>query len=501
MTQYIFVTGGVVSGIGKGIVAASLGRLFKSRGYDVSILKLDPYLNVDPGTLSPYQHGEVFVTDDGAETDLDLGHYERFTDTPMRRINNVTTGAIYQLVINKERLGDYDGKTVQVVPHITDEIQRRIRMIEADVVIVEVGGTVGDIESVPFLEAIRQFGKTDAVFIHLTLIPCLSATGEPKTKPTQHSVKELMSAGIKPDILVCRSEKALTDGIKDKISTLCDVDMVIISPDVESIYDVPEILEKEGLATKIEHILGLMPVAPKLENWIKRKAIGVKPTIAIVGKYVDLPDAYISVVEALGDVDIDWVDSDKNFFLSKYDGVVVPGGFGSRGIEGMIYAAMYCRENKVPYLGLCLGMQVSVIEYGRNVLGLTGANSIEFDVDTTHPVIDMLPEHRDILRGGTLRLGLYPCRFKQGSKVQNIYGESIVYERHRHRYEFNNIYRKQYESIVAGTSPDGRLVEVIELPDHPFFIGVQYHPEFLSRPNRPHPLFEEFIKQCRIWKH
>ena len=526
MAKYVFVTGGVVSSIGKGIVGASLGRLLKSRGYSLSILKLDPYINVDPGTMSPFQHGEVFVTDDGAETDLDLGHYERFTDTSMSRLNSVTTGSIYQAVINKERRGDYQGGTVQVIPHITNEIKERIHRVAdhtgSDIVITEIGGTVGDIESLPFMEAIRQFrkdvGKNNVVYMHVTLIPWIPAAGEMKTKPTQHSVKELRSIGIQPDILVCRSDRALQPGIKEKISEFCDVpvESVITSRDASSIYEVPLILEQEGLAQQTLELLQLETRQPDLTEWEnlvhQMKAPKNKLEVAIVGKYIQLSDAYLSVVEALGhaaiacdgELVIRWINAEDiaingaEKYLQGVAGIIVPGGFGIRGVDGKVLTIQYAREQKIPFLGLCLGMQCSVIEWARNIAHLEHANSSEFDPETTHPVINLLPEQRDVVDlGGTMRLGLYPCRLKPNTVAYSLYQEEVVYERHRHRYEFNNTYRNQFLATgyeVSGTSPDERLVEIIELKDHPFFLATQFHPEFRSRPNSPHPLFLGFIK-------
>ncbi|QFZ93240.2 CTP synthase [Synechococcus elongatus] len=526
MTKFIFVTGGVVSSIGKGIVAASLGRLLKSRGYSVSILKLDPYINVDPGTMSPYQHGEVFVTADGAETDLDLGHYERFTDTPMSRLNSVTTGSIYQAVINKERRGDYNGGTVQVIPHVTAEIRDRIHRVaqdtHPDVVITEIGGTVGDIESLPFLEAIRQFrkdvGRRDIAYIHVTLVPWIPSAGEMKTKPTQHSVKELRSIGIQPDILVCRCDRPLQAGMKDKLSEFCNVlpEAVITSQDASSIYEVPLMLEREGLAEQVLDILQLEQRQPDLTQWqhwvhqLQNPSRQVE--IAIVGKYVRLNDAYLSVSESLrhaaasadADLRLRWVDAedlengDPAAYLSGVDGIVVPGGFGARGVDGKVAAIQFARDRQIPFLGLCLGMQAAVIDWARNVAGLAGANSAEFNQETPHPVIALLPEQQDVVDlGGTMRLGLYPCKLQTGSLAQRLYGEDIIYERHRHRYEFNNAYRSLFLESgyrVSGTSPDSRLVEIVERPDHPFFIACQFHPEFASRPNHPHPLFQGLIE-------
>lgn len=521
MTKFIFVTGGVVSSIGKGIVAASLGRLLKSRDYSVSILKLDPYINVDPGTMSPFQHGEVFVTEDGAETDLDLGHYERFTDTSMSRLNSVTTGSIYQAVINKERRGDYEGGTVQVIPHVTTEIKERIHRVARnttpDVVIIEIGGTVGDIESLPFLEAIRQFrkdvGRNNALFMHVTLLPWIPAAGEMKTKPTQHSVKELRSIGIQPDILVCRCDRPLQPGIKEKVSGFCDVpvEAVITAQDASSIYEVPLIVEREGLAHQVLDLLQLDQREPNLslwESWVNRlKEPRPKLTVALVGKYVQLNDAYLSVVESLGhaavdqhcDIELRWVNAEDveaqgaSRFLSDVAAVVVPGGFGTRGVVGKVKAIQYAREQNIPFLGLCLGMQCAVLDWALNVANLEGANSAEFDELTPHPVIHLLPEQQDVVdRGGTMRLGLYPCRLSPDSLAADLYQAEVVYERHRHRYEFNNAYRTLFLETpynISGTSPDGRLVEMIEHTQHPFFLACQFHPEFLSRPNAPHPLF------------
>jgi CTP synthase len=527
MTKFVFVTGGVVSSIGKGIVAASLGRLLKSRDYSVSILKLDPYINVDPGTMSPFQHGEVFVTEDGAETDLDLGHYERFTDTSMSRLNSVTTGSIYQAVINKERRGDYNGGTVQVIPHITNEIKERILRVakntNPDVVITEIGGTVGDIESLPFLEAIRQFrkevGRQNVLYLHVTLVPWIPAAGEMKTKPTQHSVKELRSIGIQPDILVCRCERPLPPGLKEKMSEFCDVPAkcVVTSQDARSIYEVPLNLEKEGLAIQTIDLLNLEQRQPNLEQWHTLVERLYQPTqqldIAIVGKYVRLSDAYLSVVEALrhaaiatgSALNLHWINSEEleesgapARLLQNIDGIVVPGGFGIRGVDGKIGAIKYAREHKIPFLGLCLGMQCSVIEWARNVAHLESAHSAEFVPDAKNPVINLLPEQQDVVDlGGTMRLGLYPCRLTPNTLTLKLYQEEVIYERHRHRYEFNNAYRTLFlESgyMISGTSPDGRLVEIIELPGHPFFIATQFHPEFQSRPSSPHPLFRGFVQ-------
>ena len=526
MTKFVFVTGGVVSSIGKGIVAASLGRLLKSRDYSVSILKLDPYINVDPGTMSPFQHGEVFVTEDGAETDLDLGHYERFTDTSMSRLNSVTTGSIYQAVLNKERRGDYQGGTVQVIPHITQEIRDRVHRVaqdtNPDVVIVEIGGTVGDIESLPFLEAIRQFrkdvGRNDVLYMHVTLLPWIKAAGEMKTKPTQHSVKELRSIGIQPDILVCRSEHPLKPGIKRKLSEFCDVpeECVITCIDAGSIYEVPLILEEEGLANQALSILQMEQRTPELTQWktLVERLYQSKRTIEIasVGKYVQLNDAYLSVIEALkhaaiasnAALEIHWVNAEdletkeSSTYLGKVDGIIVPGGFGIRGVAGKVQAIQYARTHSIPFLGLCLGMQCSVIEWAQNVATLQRATSAEFDETTPNPVINLLPEQQDVVDlGGTMRLGLYACRLTDGSIAARLYGKEVIYERHRHRYEFNNAYRTLFLEtgyLISGTSPDNRLVEIIELPEHPFFLATQFHPEFQSRPNQPHPLFDGFMK-------
>jgi CTP synthase len=526
MTKFIFVTGGVVSSIGKGIVAASLGRLLKSRDYSVSILKLDPYINVDPGTMSPFQHGEVFVTQDGAETDLDLGHYERFTDTSMSRLNSVTTGLIYQSVINKERRGDYNGGTVQVIPHITNEIKDRILRVAKETnpsaVITEIGGTVGDIESLPFLEAIRQLrkevGRQNVLYMHVTLLPWIASAGEMKTKPTQHSVKELRSIGIQPDILVCRCDRTIPVGLKQKLSEFCDVpvECVITCQDASSIYEVPLILEREGLAQQTLDLLQMEQRQPNLTQWeiMVERMYSPKYSveIAIVGKYVRLSDAYLSVVESLrhaaiathGDLRLRWVNSEAlenepaENYLAGVDGIIVPGGFGSRGIDGKIAAIKYARDRQIPFLGLCLGMQCSVIEWARNVEGLMDANSAEFDPYTNDPVINLLPEQQDVVDlGGTMRLGLYPCRIQPGTRAFELYQEEVIYERHRHRYEFNNLYRNALLDsgyVVSGTSPDGRLVEIVEYPKHPFFIACQFHPEFQSRPSNPHPLFKGFME-------
>lgn len=526
MTKFVFVTGGVVSSIGKGIVAASLGRLLKSRHYSVSILKLDPYINVDPGTMSPFQHGEVFVTEDGAETDLDLGHYERFTDTSMSRLNSVTTGSIYQAVLNKERRGDYQGGTVQVIPHITNEIKERILRVahntNPDVVITEIGGTVGDIESLPFLEAIRQFrkdvGRQNVIYMHVTLLPWIPSAGEMKTKPTQHSVKELRSIGIQPDILVCRSDRPLPAGLKDKISNFCDVpvECVITSQDAGSIYEVPLMLEREGLANQTIDLLQMEQRCPDLSQWqtlVDRLYSPIQQVeIAIVGKYVQLGDAYLSVIEALrhaaiavgSSLNLRWVnsediqDQEAESLLAGVSGIIVPGGFGIRGVDGKIAAITYARLHQIPFLGLCLGMQCAVLEWARHVAHLEQAHSSEFNPETPHPVINLLPEQQDVVDlGGTMRLGLYPCRLAANTLAFQLYQEEVIYERHRHRYEFNNAYRQLFlESgyVISGTSPDGRLVEIIEYPNHPFFIASQFHPEFQSRPSHPHPLFKGFME-------
>ena len=525
-TKYIFVTGGVVSGIGKGITAASLGRLLKARGLRVAMQKFDPYINVDPGTMSPYQHGEVFVTDDGAETDLDLGHYERFVDENLSAGSNVTTGKIYWSVLNKERKGDFLGGTVQVIPHITNEIKDRIfrvaRSDAPDVVITEIGGTVGDIESLPFMEAIRQVsadvGRQHVLYIHVTLVPFLGKSGELKTKPTQHSVKELLSIGIQPDVIVLRTEHALSDEIKQKIGLFCNVttDCVIQNLDADSLYAVPLMLETEGLAKVVCRKLDLVCTPPDLTDWtgmVERvRALNRRVRIALVGKYVALRDAYLSVAEALrhggiangAEVDIQWISSEDITsdnaaeLLSQADGILVPGGFGDRGIEGKIEAVKVAREKGIPFFGICLGMQMAVIEFARHVASLAGANSTEFNPESLYPVIDLMPEQRDIEEmGGTMRLGLYPCKLEEGTVSRGVYGRELVYERHRHRYEFNNRYRDQLTALglrLVGLSPSERLVEIVELPTHPWFVGVQFHPEFKSRPNRPHPLFADFIR-------
>lgn len=531
--KYVFVTGGVVSGLGKGITAASLGRLLKARGFKVTMQKFDPYINIDPGTMNPIQHGEVFVTDDGAETDLDLGHYERFIDESLNKNSNVTTGKVYWSVLQKERRGDFGGGTVQVIPHITNEIKSRFyrdfTTKDTQIAIIEVGGTVGDIESQPFLEAIRQFqhevGRENAILIHVTLIPYLNASGEMKTKPTQASVKELQGMGIQPDIIVCRSELPLEDGIKDKIALFCNVpnNHVLQNLDVEYLYEAPLAMEKENLAQVACESLHLECPTPDLSDWTDMVDALRNPTkdvdIALVGKYISLHDAYISVVEALkhggiaerATVNIKWVDSelltDENAdeYLGDVQGIIVPGGFGDRGVEGMITAAKYARENKVPYLGLCLGMQVAIIEYARHVCGYRDAHSIELNPNTTHPVIALMPDQNDVEDiGGTLRLGSYPCELDQTSKAFEVYGEATIHERHRHRYEVNNDYRNaliENGMKLSGISPDGRIVEMIEIPEHPWFLATQAHPELKSRPNRPHPLFKGFVEaSCKYTK-
>ena len=529
-TKYIFVTGGVVSSLGKGITAASLGRLLKSRGYRVTIQKFDPYINIDPGTMSPYQHGEVFVTDDGAETDLDLGHYERFIDINLSKNSNTTTGKIYQSVINKERRGDYLGGTVQVIPHITNEIKERVFRVgkqdNADFVITEIGGTVGDIESLPFLEAIRQVkkdvGKNDVLYIHVTLVPYISAAGELKTKPTQHSVKELRSIGISPDIIVCRSEKPISKEMREKMAMFCDVDpdAVIQNLTARSIYEVPMLMEEQGLDTIVLRKLEMEDKPKDMQGWhdmVARilKKYDKKVTIAVVGKYVALQDAYISITESLrhaavaneAELDIHWVnaeeieadDTDMDKVMAGVDGILVPGGFGNRGIEGKIKAIQYAREHKIPFFGICLGMQCAVIEFARHVCGMADANSSEFNPNSTHPVIDLMPEQIDVEDlGGTMRLGLYPCKVYPDTLTSKAYNAELIYERHRHRYEFNNAFREEIVGkglVLGGTLPNGRLVEIVELPEseHPWFLGAQFHPEFKSRPTNPHPLFREFV--------
>ncbi len=529
-TKYIFVTGGVVSSLGKGITAASLGRLLKSRGYRVTIQKFDPYINIDPGTMSPYQHGEVFVTDDGAETDLDLGHYERFIDINLSKNSNTTTGKIYQSVINKERRGDYLGGTVQVIPHITNEIKERVFRVgqqdNADFVITEIGGTVGDIESLPFLEAIRQVkkdvGKNDVLYIHVTLVPYISAAGELKTKPTQHSVKELRSIGISPDIIVCRSEKPISKEMREKMAMFCDVDpdAVIQNLTARSIYEVPMLMEEQGLDTIVLRKLEMEDKPKDMQGWhdmVARilKKYDKKVTIAVVGKYVALQDAYISITESLrhaavaneAELDIHWVnaeeieadDTDMANVMAGVDGILVPGGFGNRGIEGKIKAIQYAREHKIPFFGICLGMQCAVIEFARHVCGMADANSSEFNPNSTHPVIDLMPEQIDVEDlGGTMRLGLYPCKVYPDTLTSKAYNAELIYERHRHRYEFNNAFREKIVGkglVLGGTLPNGRLVEIVELPEseHPWFLGAQFHPEFKSRPTNPHPLFRDFV--------
>ena len=529
-TKYIFVTGGVVSSLGKGITAASLGRLLKSRGYRVTIQKFDPYINIDPGTMSPYQHGEVFVTDDGAETDLDLGHYERFIDINLSKNSNTTTGKIYQSVINKERRGDYLGGTVQVIPHITNEIKERVFRVgqqdNADFVITEIGGTVGDIESLPFLEAIRQVkkdvGKNDVLYIHVTLVPYISAAGELKTKPTQHSVKELRSIGISPDIIVCRSEKPISKEMREKMAMFCDVDpdAVIQNLTARSIYEVPMLMEEQGLDTIVLRKLEMEDKPKDMQGWhdmVARilKKYDKKVTIAVVGKYVALQDAYISITESLrhaavaneAELDIHWVnaeeieadDTDMAKVMAGVDGILVPGGFGNRGIEGKIKAIQYAREHKIPFFGICLGMQCAVIEFARHVCGMADANSSEFNPNSTHPVIDLMPEQIDVEDlGGTMRLGLYPCKVYPDTLTSKAYNAELIYERHRHRYEFTNAFREEIVGkglVLGGTLPNGRLVEIVELPEseHPWFLGAQFHPEFKSRPTNPHPLFREFV--------
>lgn len=548
MTKYIFVTGGVVSSLGKGITAASLGRLLKSRGLTVTIQKFDPYINVDPGTMSPYQHGEVFVTEDGAETDLDLGHYERFIDINLNRNSNVTTGKVYSSVINKERNGEFNGGTVQVIPHITNEIKSRVyragEETEADVVITEIGGTVGDIEGLPFLEAIRQIktehGRNNVMYIHVTLIPYLQAGAEMKTKPTQHSVKELRSIGIQPQVLVCRTEQSLTTSMRQKLALFCDVDesAVIENLDAETLYEIPLMLRDQGLDDIVIKHLQLQTREPDLGEWeslVNRiKGLSKKVEIAIVGKYVALIDAYLSVAESLShagftsdaEVSVRWIDAETltednmEEQFAGVQGILVPGGFGNRGINGKIAAIRYARERRVPFFGICLGMQMAVVEYARSVGGLKEANSTEINADTAHPVIHMVPEQAaaqhtdrsdmvhdqgvDQNRFGnsqSMRLGLYPCQIKENSLAFQCYDTSLVHERHRHRYEFNNEYRDQLEAAgltISGTSPDGKYVEIVELQDHPWFIAVQFHPEFGSRPNRPHPLFEHFVKAALL---
>jgi CTP synthase len=524
-TRFIFVTGGVVSSLGKGIAAASIGQLLVARGLSVSLQKFDPYINVDPGTMSPFQHGEVFVTEDGAETDLDLGHYERFTDVNNSRASNVTTGAIYDSVIRRERRGDYLGGTVQVIPHITDEIKNRIRRVaemeDVDIVITEIGGTVGDIESLPFLEALRQFqvdeGRDRCMFLHLTLVPFLGHAGELKTKPTQHSVQELRRIGIQPDMVMCRSEEPLSRDIREKIALFVNlpIDSVVSARDVDSIYKVPLYFRAEGVDDQILDRFGIETEKPDLSAWesiVKRYEEATDVVrIGLVGKYTKLEDAYLSVIEALGHggahhggkVEVEWIDSEgltddeALAQLERCDGILIPGGFGVRGVEGKIRAARWARENGVPYLGICLGMQIAVADFARHVVGLEGANSTEFDPETPFPVVDLLPEQKEVRdMGGTMRLGADPVKLHEGTRAREIYGEAVIYERHRHRYEVNNHLRRRLEAeglVCSGTSPDDRLVEIVELPDHPFFVASQFHPEFKSRPLRPQPLFREFV--------
>jgi len=527
MTKFVFVTGGVVSSLGKGITAASLGRMMKSHGLKVTILKLDPYINVDPGTMSPYQHGEVFVTEDGTETDLDLGHYERFIDENLSKRNNITSGQVYSEVIKKERKGDYLGATVQVIPHITDKIKSKIKAAaaeqQADVAIVEIGGTVGDIESLPFLEAIRQFrldiGPENVIYVHVTLVPYLKAAKEMKTKPTQHSVKELRSIGIQPDIIVTRCEKDLPEDMKKKIALFCNVELkaVIEAKDCSNLYEIPLILDKQGFTSLVIEKLGLKVEKSDISDWeelvnkIKEKKKN-KVKIAFVGKYVELRDAYISIYESLyhatvandSEIEFKVINSEEMKDISEslkdVDGLLIPGGFGERGIEGKIEAIKYARENNLPFFGLCLGMQCAAIEFARNVAGLKDAHSFEFKKDCKNTIIDILPEQKEVEDfGGTMRLGSYPCSIETGTIAHKLYDKELVFERHRHRYEFNNDFRAELVEkglVISGTSPDKRLVEIIELSNHPFFIGVQFHPEFLSRPTRPHPLFEGFVKAC-----
>ena len=526
-TKYIFVTGGVVSSLGKGLAAASIGALLESRGLKVTILKMDPYINVDPGTMSPYQHGEVFVTDDGAETDMDLGHYERYISTPMGRKNNCTTGQIYETVISKERRGDYLGGTVQVIPHITDEIKRRIFAAAEgyDIAIGEVGGTVGDIEGLPFLEAVRQvawdLGRENVLYIHLTLVPYITGGGELKTKPTQHSVKELTGLGIQPDILLCRTDRILDKKIKNKIAHFCNVgeNAVITAKDVEWIYEVPLVFHEEGLDERIVEKLNIWTGAPHLERWEKVVDVLTHPRetlrIAVVGKYMSLKESYKSLFEALVHggianevkVELDCIEAEKieqeaaEILLKNVDGILIPGGFGDRGSEGKITAIRYARENRIPFLGICLGMQMAVVEFARNVCGFEGANSTEFDLQTAHPVIHLMEEQKAIdTKGGTMRLGTYPCVLQNETLAARLYGCERIDERHRHRYEFNNNYRDEFGAkgmVLSGLSPDGRLVEIIELKDHPWFLGCQFHPEFKSRPMDSHPLFRGFIEAAR----
>jgi CTP synthase len=529
VAKHVFVTGGVASSLGKGLTASSLGRLLKTRGLRVTMQKLDPYINVDPGTMNPFQHGEVFVTDDKGEADLDLGHYERFVDVALTRRSNATTGSIYQAVLAKERRGEYLGETVQVIPHITNEIKSRINALahdDVDVVITEIGGTVGDIEILPFLEAIRQFrnevGRENVFYVHVTLVPYIGPSGEQKTKPTQHSVTELRSRGIQPDAIVCRSDRPIPTRLKEKISQLCDVpaEGIVSAIDAEILYEIPLVLHDEGLDNYLCRVLHLEDHEPDLTEWralVERvRSADQEVHIGLVGKYINLPDAYLSVVEALKHggyasgvkVIIDWIAADDTEGLlaegrlAGLDGIVVPGGFGIRGIEGKIAAARYARERDVPFLGLCLGLQAAVIDFARDVCGFTGANSSEFDSQTPHPVIDLMDEQKSVVdMGGTMRLGAYPAKLEPGSRIRDIYGEEVVYERHRHRYELNNRYRQVFEEHglrCSGTSPDQLLVEFVELVDHPFFVATQAHPEFKSRPNRPHPLFGAFVEAARL---
>jgi CTP synthase len=525
LAKHIFVTGGVVSSLGKGITAASLGRLLKSRGFSVTIQKLDPYLNVDPGTMSPFQHGEVFVTEDGIETDLDLGHYERFIDENLGKNSNITAGQIYWSIVTKERRGDYLGGTVQVIPHVTNEIKERIISLagnrRTDIVITEVGGTVGDIESLPFLEAIRQFkkdvGRENVLYIHVTLVPYLSSAAELKTKPTQHSVNELRRIGIQPDIIIARSDRPLGEEIKRKIALFCDIEptAVISAVDTDNIYEIPLMLHREGFDEIVVKRLKLPHSKPELADWVKlvnsinRLKRGIK--IGLVGKYIKLPDAYLSVVESLKhggfyhnvEVKVSWIDAETlsseevKRCLAVVDGILVPGGFGIRGIEGKIRAVTFARESNIPFLGICLGLQCAVVEFARNVVGLRKANSSEFDPETPHPVIDLMPAQKEIKSmGGTMRLGAYPCQLKEGTKAGNAYGQKMVYERHRHRYEVNPNYHEKLTQAgltFSGLSPDGKLVEIVEIPEHRWFVATQFHPEFKSRPTRPHPLFRDFI--------
>ncbi|MDD6312284.1 MAG: CTP synthase [Firmicutes bacterium] len=527
-TKYIFISGGVVSGLGKGITAASLGRLLKARGYKIAMQKFDPYINVDPGTMSPYQHGEVFVTDDGTETDLDMGHYERFTDESMSHLSNITTGKVYWNVIQKERRGEYLGGTVQIIPHITNEIKSKVYQLgtenDCDFVITEIGGTVGDIESQPFLESMRQVqvevGRQNCLFIHLTLVPYISGSNELKSKPTQHSVKELLSLGIQPDILVCRADAPIPDDMKRKIALFCNVspDNVIENLTASSIYEVPVLLENEGLAACVLNHFGLVYKAPDLSEWNKMLDKERNPVseckVALVGKYVELHDAYLSVAESLhhagienmAKVNISWIQSENidesNYqeTLKGFDAILVPGGFGDRGIEGKILAIKYARENNIPFLGICLGMQMAVVEFARNAAGMTDANSSEINPSTTHPVIDLMNDQKDVTdKGGTMRLGAYPCRIEEKSNAFDAYGTTDISERHRHRYEVNNSFKAELEEKglkFTGMSPDGVLCEIVEIPEHKWFVGVQFHPEFKSRPNKAHPLFREFIKHA-----